>query len=68
MCDCQRTDVRQSKEEIRAQLEGGVVQTHQEAESERRGIPPALVNIIAYSNSIKSDVGQLVRKIENSNN
>ena len=60
MCDCKRTDVRQSTEETRAQLEGGVVQTRREGESERRGIPPALVNIIAYSDSLKADDGQLV--------
>ncbi|XP_067944768.1 uncharacterized protein [Watersipora subatra] len=59
MCDCYRTDVRQSKEEIRAQLEGGVVQPPRTADSESRGIPPALESIIAYNNDIASDDGQL---------
>ena len=60
MCSCYRTDIRQSKEETRAQLEGGVVQTHRVDESERRGIPPSLVDIISYSDSLRSEDGQLV--------
>lgn len=60
MCTCYRTDVTLSKNQIRAQLEGGVVQPPRTKDSESRGIPPALVGIIAYSDSITSNKNQLV--------